>query len=185
MRRYAPLRTVFPGEDWMMKKPLTFALTALVALGSSVAFAQDPESFEGKKLPAFSMKDTAGKAITDKTLRGKVVLIDFWATWCAPCVAASPMINRLHQKYAKQGLVVLGANISDKAGAAAKYKKEHKYGYTFTTGGETLARALRVQGIPAFIFVDRNGKIADVQVGTSPGLEAQFEATLKRVLAAK
>lgn len=168
-----------------MKKPLTFALTALAAFGSSMALAQEPEKFEGKQIPAFTMKDTNGKAVTDKALRGKVVLIDFWATWCAPCVAASPMINRLHQKYAKQGLVVLGANISDKAGSAAKYKKEHKYGYTFTTGGETLAKSLGVQGIPAFIFVDRNGKIADVQVGTKPGLEAQFEATLKRVLASK
>lgn len=169
----------------MMKKPLTFVLTAAVALGSAMAVAQGPEKFEGKKIPAFTMKDTAGKPVSDKSLKGKVVLIDFWATWCAPCVAASPMINRLHQKYAKQGLVVIGANISDKAGSAEKYKKEHKYGYTFTTGGEDLAKKLGVQGIPAFIFVDRKGNIADVQVGTTPGLEAQFDATLKRILAAK
>lgn len=169
----------------MMKKPLMFVLTAAVALGSAMAFGQGPEKFEGKKLPAFTMKDTAGKTISDKSLKGKVVLIDFWATWCAPCVAASPMMNRLHQKYAKQGLVVVGANISDKPGSAVKYKKEHKYGYTFTTGGEKLAQSLGVQGIPAFIFVDRNGKIADVQVGTSADIEAQFDATLKRILASK
>jgi thiol-disulfide isomerase/thioredoxin len=169
----------------MMKKPLTFVLTAAIALGSAMAFGQNPEKYKGKKVPAFTMKDTAGKTVSDKSLKGKVVLIDFWATWCAPCVAASPMINRLHQKYAKQGVVVIGANISDRAGAAAKYKKEHKYGYTFTTGGEGLARTLGVQGIPAFIFVDRKGNIAEVQVGTNASLEAQFDATLKRLAASK
>ncbi|MGV3618934.1 MAG: TlpA family protein disulfide reductase [Fimbriimonas sp.] len=169
----------------MIKKPLTFALAAVLALGSSLAFGQNPEKFEGKKIPAFTMKDTTGKTVSDKSLRGKLVLIDFWATWCAPCVAASPMINRLHQKYAKQGLVVIGANISDKPGSAAAYKKEHKYGYAFTTGGEKLAAALGVQGIPAFIFVDRTGKIVDVQTGTNPGLEAQFDGTVKRMLGKK
>jgi thiol-disulfide isomerase/thioredoxin len=167
----------------MMLRTLTFAAAALGVL--SPAFGQGIETNEGKPVPAFTMKDTAGKTITNKSLKGKVYVIDFWATWCGPCKQASPGMNELHKKYAKQGLVVLGANISDTPGSALKYKKEHKYGYTFTTGGEKLAQALGVQGIPAFFFVDRNGKIAEVQEGYGPGLDAKFEATVKKLLAQK
>jgi thiol-disulfide isomerase/thioredoxin len=172
-----------------MNKPLTLVLAALAALGSVAgsiaAMPQGPEKMEGKKMPAFTMKDTNGKTITDKSLKGKVVLVDFWATWCPPCVAASPTMNKLHAKYAKQGLVILGANVSDRPGAAVKYKNEHKYAYTFTTGGEKLANSLGVRGIPAFFFVDRKGVIQDVQTGFGPELEKQFEGTVKRLLAAK
>lgn len=161
-------------------------LTAAIALSViAPGFAQGLAKNEGKPVPKFTMTDTAGKTVSNTSLKGKVYVVDFWATWCAPCVAASPMMNKLHAKYAKQGLVILGANISDKKGAASAYKKEHKYGYTFTTGGEKLAQSLGVQGIPAFFFVDKKGVVRKVQEGFSPSLEADFDAQIKKLLAEK
>lgn len=170
----------------MIKKPMTLAFASALTLGTVGSYAQNPEKNEGKRLPAFTMTDTNGKKVTNKSLRGKVVLIDFWATWCAPCVAASPMMNRLQRKYASQGLVILGANVMDNsADAAVKYKKKHGYTYTFTTGGEKLQGALSIQGLPCFVFVNRKGVIADIQTAWSPALEKQFEGTIQRVLAMK
>lgn len=170
-------------EPMMLKKPIVLAAIALAALTS--ASAQGPEAMQGKKVPAFSMKDIKGKTHTAQSLKGKVVVLDFWATWCGPCKQASPTMQKLHQKYAKQGLVVIGANVSDAPGAAAKYAKEHKYTYNFTTGGDSLGQKLGVQGIPAFFFIDRQGVIQRVQTGFAPGLEADFEATVKKLLAKK
>jgi len=168
----------------MKMNKLALALSALTL--ASVATAQTgPEAMTGKKIPAFSMKDTKGKTHTEKSLRGKVVLLDFWATWCGPCKMASPMMQRLHQKYAKQGLVVIGANVGEGVGVARKYAGEHKYTYNFTGGGENLGGKLGVQGIPAFFFVDKKGTIRRVQTGFGPSLESSFESTVKQLLASR
>jgi thiol-disulfide isomerase/thioredoxin len=161
---------------------------AALALVSSVVVANaqvDPQSMTGKPMPKFTMKDTKGKAVTNASLKGKVVLVDFWATWCGPCKAASPLMQTLHKKYAKSGLVVVGANVSDSPGAAPKYAKEHGYSYLFTTGGEDLQKKFGITAIPGFVFVDRKGVVRRVQLGYGPSLEADFDATVKKLLAAK
>lgn len=163
-----------------------FAATISLTL-STVLFAQSElESMVGRPAPAFKMTDTKGKVHTNKSLKGKVVLLDFWATWCGPCKAASPTMQKLHAKYAKKGLVVVGANTfeeGDSKSAAIKYMKEHKYSYTFTYGNDALARALGVRGIPAFVFLDKTGKIAKALVGFGGQRPAEMEALVKNLLA--
>jgi thiol-disulfide isomerase/thioredoxin len=159
---------------------MAFALVAAVA---AVNAQGDPEAMRGKALPAFTMKDLNGKAVTNASLKGKVVLFDFWATWCGPCKKASPLMQELHKKYSSKGLVVVGANVNDQAGAAAKYKKDHKFSYLFTTGGEALLRKTGFTGIPGFIFVDKKGVVQRVQLGFGEGLGDDFENTVRRLLA--
>lgn len=140
----------------------------------------------GKTAPTFKMKDVKGKTHTNKSLKGKVVLLDFWATWCGPCKAASPTMQALHKKYASKGLVVIGANTFDGADGLKKskaYSKEHGYTYTFTYGNDRFAQSLGVRGIPAFIFIGKDGKVAETQVGFSQQLAPKFEATAKTLLA--
>ncbi len=164
--------------------PIALAMTALVAV--SPAQKQFGPHLKGKAMPAFSMTDTSGKVHTNASLKGKVVLLDFWATWCGPCKAASPTMQKLHEKYAKQGLVVVGANVFEQGPgaktAAANYAKEHKYSYTFTKGNDALAQKLGINGIPAFIFIGKDGKVAEVQTGFDEALATQFEATVKKLL---
>ncbi len=162
-------------------KPLmAFALlSAMVAVNGQA----DPSALKGKALPAFKMTDLNGKAVTNASLKGKVVLFDFWATWCGPCKKASPLMQTLHKKYASKGLVVVGANVNDAKGAASKYKNEHKYSYLFTTGGEELLRKTGFSGIPGFIFVDKKGIVQKVQLGFGEELTTEFENTVKQLLA--
>lgn len=162
-----------------------FLVVASLGLVAHAA-AGDLKDLVGKQAPAFKMTDTKGKVHTNSSLKGKVVLLDFWATWCPPCVAASPTMQKLHEKYAKQGLVVIGANLgehSDPDGTPAKYANEHKYTYTFTKKNDDYARKLGVRGIPMFMFIDRQGVVRKVETGYGPGAAEKFEATVKQLLA--
>lgn len=166
------------------KAVLTIAAFAVVGAG----FAQGPDAknaMEGKKLPTFTMKDLAGKPVTNATLKGKVVVFDFWATWCGPCMKASPLMQSLHKKYASKGLMVIGAKVQDENGSAANYAKEHGYSYKFTNGGDALFETFKVPGIPCFVFVDKKGVVNKVQIGYGPELEAVFDKKVQALLAAK
>lgn len=165
----------------MMKLPLILAAVA----ATSFVVAQQPKQWAGKAFPDFKMTTTDGKKLSKTSLKGKVVLVDFWATWCPPCRAASPEMNKLHQSFAKNGLVVIGANLgeekADRLTAAGKYKKEHKFGYTFTTANEDLANKLGVQGIPAFFLIDKKGVVQKQWTGFSPGVEKEMAAAIKKL----
>jgi thiol-disulfide isomerase/thioredoxin len=165
-----------------MKPIVAMALVSAMVAGVSQGTA-NPTAMTGKPLPAFKMTDLAGKTVTNASLKGKVVLFDFWATWCGPCKMASPLMQSLHKKYASKGLVVIGANVLDEEGKAAKYKKEHGYTYRFTTGGDDLLRKGGFRGIPGFIFVDKKGVVRKVQVGFSPEAGVEMENAVKKLLA--
>jgi thiol-disulfide isomerase/thioredoxin len=175
-----------------MKKVLCgLAIAAVVASSTQVASAQTKgfgPHLVGKKMPTFKLTDTKGKVYTNKSLKGKVVLIDFWATWCGPCKMASPAVQKLHDKYKDKGLVVIGADVmeqspDDAKNGAARYAKEHKYTYNFTPKSDALAKTLGITSIPAFVFIDREGKIAATPMGYSPTIETFFEGIIKKLLA--
>lgn len=149
-----------------MKSLLALPILALAAL----AGAQTPPKLVGKTLPKFAMKGTDGKAITSASLRGKVVLIDLWATWCGPCKLASPTIQKIHDKYAKRGVVVIGANTDASAPEVKAYMKEHGYTYKFATGAQGFLDSTGAPGIPFFVVLDKKGKVIGQELGFTPGL---------------
>lgn len=172
---------------------LHLAVLSVTALLTSVASAQGVRSKVGSALPNFSLKDISGRTHTNASLRGKVVLLDFWATWCVPCRKASPTMQRLHKTYAARGLMVIGANAYENTSGkpsgkapAAKYAKDHGYTYPFTYDSDALAQALGVRGLPVFVLADRTGKILKVWVSfnqkTTP---AEVEASVKAAMAAR
>jgi len=170
----------------MKKSIFAIAILAVTAVG---AHAQEFKKFIGKPAPAFKLTTTDGKVLTNASLKGKAVLVDLWATWCGPCKAASPSMDKLHKTYGAKGLTVIGAIVMDadtldaNKKLAANYKKEHKYSYTFAAGGDPFATALGVRGIPTFVFIDKKGNIADVLVGFGGDASMkQFETVVKGLL---
>ena len=148
MKRLAPLALL-----------LGFAPLAL-AQGAS------PSTFVGKPLPKFAIVSTKGERLTNASLKGKVVLLDFWATWCGPCKAASPAVQKIHDAYGAKGLRVIGADTFETGpSGAAKYAKEHGYTYTFGLKGDGLATAMGATGIPLFVLVDKKGIVRNVWLG--------------------
>ena len=169
---------------------MKFRVSVLVVLLAVAApsFGADVTSWQGKMLPKIKMSSISGRSITNRTLRGKVIVIDFWATWCPPCRKASPIMQKMHVKYGKRGLVVIGADVLEQvpanklASTAKGYAKGHKYTYLFTFNNDALAKQLGITGIPTMLIVDKRGRIAKVVVGYGAGLQGMLESTISKLL---
>jgi len=104
--------------------------------------------------------------VTLSKLRGKVVLLDFWATWCGPCRIEMPRVEKLHQEFKGKGLIVLGVNLREAPERARAFMK--KNGYTFGSlldAKAEVADRYQVDGIPTLLVIDRKGQIAAHFVG--------------------
>lgn len=144
----------------------------------------------GQQAPAFSMSVASGAptnttTVTKDTLKGKVVLIDFWATWCGPCKAASPTMQKLHTTYANRGLVVIGANgLEQQRGpsAARQYAQQNGFTYMMTYDNDDLMTRWSIEGIPTFILIDKTGTVSWVGSGWGASSAEQLEERIKRLL---
>ena len=158
-----------------------------MAVGVYAVQQANVASWKGKKLPAFTMKTVDGKTVNNATYKGKVLVLDFWATWCAPCRKASPTFQAIHSKYASKGVSVLGADVLEEKPSAdhgKKYAAEHKYTYTFTTGGDSLHKTLGATGVPVFVFVDKKGVVREIATAFDAAKDpARFEAIVAKLAA--
>ncbi len=156
--------------------------TSLVVLGAlSLAMAAGPEKAVGKPLPNLFVTGLDGKKISTSDFKGKVVILDFWATWCGPCKKAGPTMDALQKKYAGK-VRVIGASYDDPPAAVKKYMSEHKYGYTFATGGKAAGDTLGVVNLPAIFIIDAKGIVRHVATGWDAKSPAAFETALKKAM---
>ena len=133
----------------------------------------------GDDAPAFTLKDTAGTEVTLASLKGRVVLLDFWATWCGPCKAAMPSIQKIHEHFKDKPVSIIGVNTwEDKPTAAADYMKKKAFTYACLLNGDDLATAYGISGIPTLVLIDANGKVLDISVGFNP---AEEDALIKKI----
>ncbi|MBS1709807.1 MAG: TlpA family protein disulfide reductase [Armatimonadetes bacterium] len=167
-----------------------FAASVVFCSVAAVVFAVQKSkvsSWKGKPLPAFSMKTVDGKTVSNSTYKGKVLVLDFWATWCAPCRKASPTFQSIYQKFGSKGVAVLGADVLEEKPSpdhGKKYAAEHKYTYTFTTGGDSLHKALGATGVPVFVFVDKKGVVREIADAFDAAKDpARFEAIVAKLAA--
>lgn len=118
--------------------------------------------------PDFTLKSLEGQPVTLSSFRGKVVLLDFWATWCTPCRAEIPRFIEWQKKYAGQGLVVLGVSMDDSSKDAENYAREMKITYPVVMGTNEVADAYGgVLGLPVNLVIARDGKIVTKDVGAT------------------
>ena len=164
------------------------AVVALFAAGLQQT-ARGPEI--GKPAPEFTLPLFDGGEISLAELRGKVVVINFWASWCDPCREEAPVLERMWREYRDRGVVFLGVNYVDVESEARKYLKE--FDVTYPNGpdvGQKIARAYRIRGVPETFFVDPQGNIAPIIVNgqpqpkkISPITEEELRSVLDRLLA--
>jgi thiol-disulfide isomerase/thioredoxin len=120
-----------------------------------------------------------------ESLRGRVVVIDFWASWCGPCRLVAPRLNALHARYGAQGLSIVGITADDAEDAAAfAGRTSIRYPVVVDVKGET-SRAYTVSSLPTLFIVDKRGVVRDVEIGfdPSPGRDAQREQLIRTLLA--
>lgn len=132
--------------------------------------------------PAWELKGVDGKTVKSSDLTGKVVVLDFWATWCGPCRMEIPGFIELQKKYADKGLVVIGVSLDqDGASAVKPFVEKMGINYSIVLGDETIVSAFGgIEGIPTTFIIDRAGNIVRKHVGYAP--KAEFEADIKPLL---
>jgi thiol-disulfide isomerase/thioredoxin len=135
-----------------------------------------PAGAVGRAAPQFALNDLAGQKVELAALRGKVVLLDFWATWCAPCREEIPHFVEMQEKYRGQGLEIVGVSVDDSVDPVRKFYQEYKMNYPVVMGDEKLAGAYGgILGLPIAFLIDRDGKIVKKHIGQTEAVVFERE----------
>ena len=153
-----------------------------LALGfvATVAFAAIAPS---SSAPDFTLRSMGGPNLRLQEQRGRVVMVNFWATWCGPCRQEMPQLNRLYEKYKASGFVLLGINVDDDASNAAGVAA--KLGVTFPVLLDTdkkVSREYDLSTMPSTVIIDRDGKVRYVHRGYLTGYEDTYEKQIRELL---
>ena len=137
---------------------------------------------ERKPAPEFTLKDSSGETVKLNDYRGKVVLLDFWATWCHGCKTEIPWYMEFQNKYKDKGLAVIGVSMDEDGWKSVKpFVEEQKMNYAVVIGNEALAKLYAVDALPLTLLIDRNGKIAVSHAGMvdKDGFENEIRVLLQ------
>jgi peroxiredoxin len=139
---------------------------------------------ERKPAPDFALKDSTGKTVKMSDYRGKVVLLNFWATWCGPCKIEIPWFMDFEQTYKDKNFAVLGVSLDEDGWEAVKpYIEEKKINYRVVIGTEQVAQLYGdVDSLPTSFMIDRQGRVAAVHVGLVS--KSDYEHDIVNLLAA-
>jgi peroxiredoxin len=157
-----------------------WALAALLALGAGAALAA---AAPGALAPDFTLRTLGGPNLRLQELRGRVVLVNFWATWCGPCKQEMPELNKLYDKYHASGFVLLGVNVDDDARHAADVAT--KLGLKFPVlldSDKAVSRLYEVDSMPSTLLIDRDGRVRYVHRGYLAGYETRYDQQIRELL---
>lgn len=160
---------------------LTLAGCSNSAASTAAASADAPTvAATNRPAPNFSQKTADGRMLTLAQYKGKVVYLNFFATWCPPCNEEASWIQTLQQHYATRGLQVIGVDVLENQAKARSFVAEHKLTYPAVVDDGTLRDAYSINGLPVHAFIDRSGVLRDVTVGEMS--RAEIEATIRKLL---
>jgi peroxiredoxin len=157
-------------------------IAGVLLIGSSALPAEpSPAANKRKVAPSFSLNDSEGKTIKLADFQGKVVLLDFWATWCHGCMTEIPWFMEFHDKYKADGLAVIGVSVDDDGWKSVKpFLAERKFNYTIVVGNQDLEKLYSVEAPPVAVLIDREGKLAETHAGVVE--KDSFEKEIKELL---
>jgi len=155
------------------------AITGIVGLGPD---NNSTTALEGAEISGWSLVSLEGKPINSADLKGKVVILDFWATWCPPCRKEIPGFIELQEQYGPEGLVIIGVALDDDGPSVVNaFAEKIGINYTLAMGNQAVLRAAGgVEALPTTLIINREGKVVDKHIGYAP--KSIFEKTVKSLL---
>ena len=163
-----------------MQKNLLAAAFIIFALFPGCT-SREKETASTAVAPDFTLQDLSGKKVSLSGLKGSVVLVEFWATWCPPCRTAIPGLERLHRSYGDKGLKVLAISVDEGSWEKVRtFITEHKITYTVLKGTDEASEKYQVRMIPAMYLIDRQGIVKKQSLGG--GSEEELEKDIQALL---
>lgn len=167
-----------------MRRAVLLAVLVAAACAGPRASSRATSPLVGKPV-AVAAQDLAGKEVRVEDARGKVRVVDFWATWCDPCRDQLPFLDRLAQQYGDAGLEVYAVSFDEDRAEVEEFLAASPVSFAvlWEKGGGELPERLEVTRLPTTLLVDRAGVIREVHLGFSPEEGAKLEAVVRRLLA--
>jgi cytochrome c biogenesis protein CcmG/thiol:disulfide interchange protein DsbE len=150
---------------------LALALVAFAACNGNANEAKKPAQVDdriarvGQPAPSWSEPTSQGTSLALASLRGKVVYLNFFATWCPPCNEEAPAIDALQRRFGARGLRVVGIDVLENPRKAALFRSEHRLSYPAVIDDGSLRDQYAVNGLPVHVFIDRQGVVRNIVVG--------------------
>ena len=160
-------------------------LGALLIFGLALRTTPAGALDKGQTAPEIGLTDLSGKPVKLSSLRGKVVLVDFWASWCAPCRESLPVLEKLAKSYREKGLVVVGVNIDKTPELARAFLDKNKLALSFPVVNDKkyeVAARYEPPTMPSSYLIDRAGRVHAVHAGFRPSDGPKLEAEIKSLL---
>ena len=131
----------------------------------------------------FTLQDLEGRAVSLSDYKGKVVFLDFWATWCPPCRMSIPYVEKLAKKYKdNKNVVVLGINLQEDIETILDFLKKQKISYPILLSDKKVISNYKIRSIPAFFIIDQNGNIFNQYLGFAPGVDENWQKDIEKLL---
>jgi peroxiredoxin len=130
---------------------------------------------KGSEVPDFTAKTIDGRELTLSKLRGKVVLLNFWATWCPPCRSEMPLFQKVYQKYKDRGFEIIGISTDASQGQVQKFIKEYGLTFPIIMDDQNLTAKFNVSGLPTSFLIDRDGRVIKVRLGEYEEIEKDLK----------
>ena len=155
-------------------------LLALALLGAEPAAALPGV---GAAAPDFASRSSSGRNVRLSELRGQVVLINFWASWCSPCRQELPLLSKIYTQYRDAGFTLLAVNVDDDRRDAEAMLRRLKLSFpTLFDSGKSVAKLYGVDTMPATLVIDRDGRVRYVHRGYYDGYERKYEQQVRELL---
>ncbi|VAW94615.1 Thioredoxin family protein [hydrothermal vent metagenome] len=147
-----------------------------------VASASNASSISGKA-PDFTLKSRSGQNVRLSDLRGQVVMLNFWASWCGPCRQEMPILEQLHKRYGKLGFTVVGVNVEQDTSKAVAYLRDIKVSFPILYDNTSkVSKLYDVRAMPTTVMIDRNGNMRFKHHGYKPGYEKDYKKQIKQLI---
>lgn len=137
----------------------------------------------GSTAPDFTLKSRSGENVKLSELRGEVVMINFWASWCAPCRQEMPLLEELYDRYGDMGFTLLGVNVEEDSSAALALLKEIPVTFpVLLDTTNSVSELYNVIAMPSTVILDRDGRVRFVHKGYLPGYEDEYRQQIKELI---
>jgi cytochrome c biogenesis protein CcmG/thiol:disulfide interchange protein DsbE len=157
-------------------EPEQSVVTLAEITGVSTDSAQIPQS--GRPAPDFQFQTPEGQSTSLSELKGQLVLVNFWATWCGPCTYEMPFLQQFYQEHPGGEVVLLAINVQESPSQVAEFMQDRGFSFTvLLDSGADVTQRYNIRGIPTTFFIDRDGIIQEIHVGAFQS-QAEIESIL-------